>query len=576
MRPVICLILLCCAAPATAQEFPYKARVAADGLPIHAGPLADDYVTATLPRGTEVTVVRHDPNGRAMIQAPAGAVSFAKLEWLTMNSGTAEGGGTATVTATGNELYCRVGSRVGEAPMIEQIPLKAGQSVTVQGTRSLPGPNGPEVWAQIPAPKGEHRWAPLRYLLPANAQARADRDRDPYAVPADLLDAGAPIPGGGAAVAEVDPFAPAPADAMGSGVIETAFIAPNPVPDGAGAAPLLAGGAGAPPAGDPFAGSPAAGPATQVAATDPFADLGAPATPMMSGNGGGNDGWQDDGPQDPTRADRFSDRGADAVEADRRRLRELDRRLDTLLDSDPQDWNLRDLEADLRDLRDRATSKTVRRLAQARLVRVDVLKTIQGEYDDYVQLTSRTDRRDAVLTAEAKETVKRFAEAGQPYPVVGDMYGPQTADGYPLGAPAPRTALGPGEYEMYEGAPSLSAPGGIDQMSHTEPARGPNGANAPPGAMAFEAVGVLREVTNPPHPQAPRFALVGADGRVTAYLQDDPRLGLSGRLGQSFGVNGRRFKHPDIPAPMIGVNRLVPVQQQPAQQQPVQQQPVRP
>ena len=191
MRPVLCFVLLCCAAPAAGsraygQEFPYKARVAADGLPIHAGPLADDYVTATLPRGTEVTVVRHDPGGRAMIQAPAGAVSFAKLEWLTMTAGTAEGGGTATVTATGNELYCRVGSRVGEAPMIEQVPLKAGQAVTVQGTRSLPGPNGPEVWAQIPSPRGEHRWASLRYLSPDNVQARADRDRDPYAVPADL------------------------------------------------------------------------------------------------------------------------------------------------------------------------------------------------------------------------------------------------------------------------------------------------------------------------------------------------------------------------------------------------------
>ncbi|QDT17920.1 hypothetical protein [Alienimonas californiensis] len=564
MRPVLCLALLCCAASAVAQEFPYQARVAADGLPVHAGPLADDYVTTTLPRGTEVTVVRHDPDGRAMIQAPAGAISFARLEWLTMNAGTAEGGGTATVTATGAELYCRVGSRVGEDPMIEQVPLKAGQSVTVQGTRSLPGPKGPEVWAQIPSPMGEHRWVQLRYLVPANAQARADRDRDPYAVPADLLDAGAPPPNG-AVVAGTDPFAPAPVDAMGSGVVEVAFTAPQPLAGGASAAPLLAADAGGPPTGASSLGA-----ATQTAATDPFANLGAPAAPMARSSASGA-GRGPSGPEDPTRADRFSAHGAEAVAADRRRLEQLDRRLDELLDADPQSWNLVDLEADLRDLRDRASSNAVRRLAQARLVRVDVLKKIRGEYNDYVQLTARTDRRDAVLTAEAAETLRRFAQVEQPYGVeyegapYGAGFGPQTAEGFPTLSAPPRMATGPEQFNPYDDAPSLAAPGGIDQMSHTEPAPGPSagpaGASAPPGAMAFEAVGVLREVTNPPHPEAPRFALVAPDGKVTAYLQDDPRLGLAGRVGQNFGVNGRRFTHPEIPAPMVGVTRMVPVRQ---------------
>ena len=549
MRPVICTALLLCAVPAVAQEFPYAAKVAADGLPVHAGPLADDYVTTTLPRGAEVTVVRHDPGGRAMVRAPAGAISFAKLGWLTMNSGTAEGGGTATVTATGAELYCRVGSRVGEAPMIEQVPLQAGQSVTVQGVRQLAGPNGPEPWAQIPSPRGEHRWVQLRYLVPAAAAARADRDRDPYAVPADLLDAGAPAPNGGATTtAAADAFAPAPESATGSGVVEVAFAAPNPLPGGAAAAPLLSGGA------------PAGGGPIQAASADPFADLGGPAAPIVRGSSSGRDGgWAEDGLRDPTTADRFAARGADAVAADRRRLEELDRRLDRLLDADPQNWDLRELDADLRDLRDRASSNAVRRLAQARLVRVDVLKTVRGQYQDYVNLTARTDKRDAVLTAEAAETLKRFAEVEQPH---ANAYGPQTAEGFPSYAPPSRTATAPDEYGVYDDVPSLAAPSahGIDQMSHTQPAgpaSGPQaGAQAGP-AVAFEAVGTLREVTNPPHPQAPRFALVGADGRVAAYLKDDPRLAKL--VGQSFGVNGRRFKHPEIPAPMIAVQRMVPV-----------------
>ncbi|WP_171185757.1 hypothetical protein [Alienimonas chondri] len=550
---MICFALLYCAAPAACsttygQEFPYAAQVAADGLPVHAGPLADDYVTTTLPRGTQVTVVRHDPDGRAMIQAPSGAVSFAKLEWLTMTAGTAEGGGTATVTATGNELYCRVGSRVGEAPMIEQVPLKTGQAIAVQGTRSLPGPNGPEVWAQIPSPKGEHRWVQRRYLLPANAQARADLDRDPYAVPSDLLDAGAPVPGGGT-VAQTDPFAPAPADATGSGVVEVAFAAPHPLQGGSNASPLLA-------AADPPSAS-----GLQTASADPFSQLGSPAMPMGQSafpSGTSADRSQD-GPRDPSHADRFAAHGAAAVEADRRRLTELDRRMDKLLDADPQSWNLVDLEADLRDLRDRASSNAVRRLAQARLVRIDVLKSIRGEYSEYVELTERTDQRDARLTVEASEMLRRFAQVEEPYGIA--PYGPQTAEGFPMHAPAPRTAAGPGGFDPYGDTPSLAAPpsGGIDQLSHSEPAGGPAPADAPPGAMVFEAVGVLREVTNPPHPQAPKFALVAADGRVAAYLKDDPRLGLAGRVGQNFGVNGRRFSHPDIAAPMVAVTRLTPV-----------------
>ncbi|MEM9701492.1 MAG: hypothetical protein AAF907_03500, partial [Planctomycetota bacterium] len=483
LRSLLCFALLCSAAPALGQEFPYAATVAADGLPVHAGPLADDYVTTTLPRGTAVVVVRHDPDGRAMIQAPADGISFAKLEWLKMTSGTAEGGGAATVVATGDELYCRVGSHVGEAPMIEQVPLKTGQAVAVQGTRTLPGPNGPEVWAQVPSPKGEHRWVQRRYLVPTNAQARADRNRDPFAVPTDLLNAAAPAPnGGGTLGAETtgdDPFAPPPADAMKNGMVEIAFTSPDPVIGGDQAAPLLGENAAA------AAGLPVG---AQVTLTDPFASLPAPMTPI-----GPRTSAADDRLADPTRADRFAAHGADMVAADRRRLMELDRRLDRLLDADPATWNLADLEADLRDLRDRASSNAVRRLAQARLVRIDVLKTVRGEYSEYVALTEQTDQRDARLTVEATEMLRRYALVEQPYGL--GPYGPQTAEGFPIYGPAPRTATA----DPYGGAPSLAAPGAVDQMSYSQPAGPPRGgtqpppgrlaAGAPAGAVAFEAVG---------------------------------------------------------------------------------------
>ena len=343
MRTAACLALLLSALPAAAQEFPYSARVAADGLPAHAGPLVDDYVTATLPRGTTLTVVRHDPGGRALVRAPAGAISFAKLSWLTMTEGSPEAGGTATVTADGKgeELYCLVGSRVGETPDIEQVSLRPGQSVKVLGAVTLrDGQTGKPVrWAKIPSPPGEFRWVSLRYLVPVNADARADRDRDPYAVPADLLGE----PGGGNV--QTAGFVPDPAEAAGSGIVEMAFAAPRPLPGSDAAVPLLNDAAAVAAAG------PADGP-VPAAAFDPF---GPPsdalaATPVLNGSSdpAADAGWTT---EDPTLADRFADRGAAAVAADRRRLEELDLKLDSLLEADPTDWDLEELAADLRDLR---------------------------------------------------------------------------------------------------------------------------------------------------------------------------------------------------------------------------------
>ena len=521
MRTALSLAPLFAAAvftpPASAQEFPYAATVAADGLPVHAGPLADDYVTATLPRGTRVTVARHDPDGRAMVRAPAGAVSFAKLAWLTMTTGTAEAGGKATVTAAGGELYCRVGSRVGEAPVIEQIPLKPGQEVTVLGVAELPGEAGPETWAKIPSPPGEHRWVQLRYLVPEDPAARAARETDPYAVPAGASEPGEEPAPGGVNPAGFEAFAPPPAGGPGSGAVELAFEPPRPLTTADATAML---------------GEPVPGAAVQVAAADPFNLGGNPfagnvrggPAPVLSATSA-EPGWSEEA---PAAAEHFAATGAAAVALDRRRLDELDAKLDALPDAPPTEWNLDELESDFVDLRDRAGSKSVRRLAAARLERVESLRLVRGHYERYVTLTAATDRRDSVLTAEASETLRRFAEAA-PYPA-----GP------------PQTAA----------APSLPAPGPIQRMSHEQAAPRPR---APRGAVAFDAIGVLREVAEPAHAQAPRFALVSPDGRVTAYLREDPRLNLAKRIGGTFGVNGRRFNHPAIAAPMIAVSRLVPV-----------------
>ena len=248
MRPPLCsplaafVCLIGWAEPAAGRGGAYEAVAAADGVPVHAGPPADGkdaYVTAMLDRGTKVRVERHDAGGWAMVRPPAGAFSFAKANWLTFQSGSAEAGGTAVVSADGAELYCRVGSRLGEPPMIEQVPLKKGQAVTVLGAVTLEGPDGPEAWVTIPSPPGEGRWVLLKHLVPVDPAARRARDDDPYSVPSDLT--AAPTPG----TAAPGPMAvgfPTPGQSPAGGVVQTAAadpFAPFDLPT-AGEAPAVA------------------------------------------------------------------------------------------------------------------------------------------------------------------------------------------------------------------------------------------------------------------------------------------------------------------------------------------------
>ncbi len=169
-----CLVVPVIAASATAQvkAFPYRAVVATEGTPVYSGPGQKYYATGRLPRGETVTVHRHDPGGWSMIGPPADGFSLVKADEV-------RPAGSGAVEVVAEEVSVRVGSRNDpQAREVEQVRVSKGDRLEVAA-----GIAAPAGWVAVRPPRGEYRWVAGRYLVAADATARANHDADPFAVP---------------------------------------------------------------------------------------------------------------------------------------------------------------------------------------------------------------------------------------------------------------------------------------------------------------------------------------------------------------------------------------------------------
>ena len=74
-------------------------------------------------------------------------------------------------------------------------------------------------------------------------------------------------------------------------------------------------------------------------------------------------------------------------------------------------------------------------------------------------------------------------------------------------------------------------------------------------ALGYDAVGVLRSVVSK-RPEAPKFALVDGDGKVTTFLTPSPDLHLQPMLGKRIGVKGSRGFMPAYKREHLTANRV--------------------
>ncbi|HEX6984266.1 MAG TPA: hypothetical protein VF170_02765 [Planctomycetaceae bacterium] len=489
--PCVAALAVCVASSAVeaqVRSFPYEAVVETDGVPVHSG--SGFYVTNRLKRGDRVVVQRHDPGGWYVIAPPDGEFSL-----IPADAARVTGPGAAEIVA--DEVYTRVGSRVSAEFNVEQVPLSRGDRIQL-----APGVTAPAGWIAIRPPRGEFRWVPGKYLVPARPEVRSEQDADPFAVPS--------------VAKRPETFA-------------------EPVAEARPAAPRAA----------------QDGPRLTLGAPEPESRPATPADTAVADTG-----------ETLRRLDRElegltlsepTDWPLEELAAEYRRLKAANpasgRQIDVRLAQIERMRMVREHYTDYV----RLTSATDERDAALLARRAGVTGgVVQAAVPDggRPQVTLAPPMRLAEAPAEAASPLPPAAPPAEPKPIV--QGGPPFATGRPSGMAAARPRASPSP----AAGPVLLPPTAEPQPPADAATR--QAAKPPGGPRRFDAVGVVQKAVDP-HPEAPRHVLVAPNGRILVYLQEQPGVSLDAFVGKPMGVDGERHRHPDLATPMIVVERLTPV-----------------
>ena len=215
--------------------------------------------------------------------------------------------------------------------------------------------------------------------------------------------------------------------------------------------------------------------------------------------------------------------GATASEipaTDQEKLRALDDRFRAMIQREPKDWNLTELERGYRDLAAAASHPDMTVQLERRFPAIQKYKAIKTQYDDLMRLTSETSRRDAQLLSIQRQRPATSGEAETETP--------------PAIAPAPRPAAQP------------------------QPSQSGAAPAAPPSSPRFDGAGIIQRIATPSR-GGPQHVLVAPDGRLLAYLQAARGINLDPYVGREMGLYGERFRHPSLQADYLVVRGLTPV-----------------
>lgn len=182
LASIACLLA---AAPAQAQEFPYRAVIDGNEVYVRSGPGMSYYPTSRLDAGAEVTVHRHDPGGWSMIAPPPGSFSWIRAEYVRRTD-------ADTGELTANNVVVRVGSEFGDERTVEQRRLSKGDTVAILDEETLPGDGATVRMYKIQPPRGEWRWIKGQYAVRADGseRSRPPAERPPVNRRLETVDSG--------------------------------------------------------------------------------------------------------------------------------------------------------------------------------------------------------------------------------------------------------------------------------------------------------------------------------------------------------------------------------------------------
>lgn len=157
LRLTIMACVICCAAPARAETFPYTAFVNARDVYIRSGPGENYYPVAKVDRGLQVEVYRHDPGGWYAIRPPQECFSWVSAEFVEPRQGNIG-------VITGERVVARVGSAFSDTRDVIQVRLDRGEEVEILEAQEFNSGPAAQTWYKISPPAGEFRWVSGRYL----------------------------------------------------------------------------------------------------------------------------------------------------------------------------------------------------------------------------------------------------------------------------------------------------------------------------------------------------------------------------------------------------------------------------
>ena len=540
MRLGLLVVLLLSLEPALCrgetQTFPYEAVVETDTA-VRSGPGDRYYTTQQLPRGTRVSVQRHDPGGWRMIAPPPQSFSLIQTSLLRAS-------GAGAYEVVGDDVSVRVGSRLGDSREVEQLRLSQGDRVTAAA-----GVSAPSGWTAIAPPRGEYRWIAGQALMPTEVASKPPHRADPFATPVRTPQTALATP------SQATPSQATPAQTVARAQSMAHRPTQNEQP------PVMA----VPQQSQPIASA-------DGCTDDPRQSLNTLDDKLAALD----DMEPTDWPLDELAAG-FTRLGQDESAG-------LGRPIAARLAQVERLRVVQERYADYIQL----TSATDRRDAEL-IQKRDQLAAAVATLAPPAPLRADTDARPLLPPPAPPAEADDVAPLPMPQPLPAPMPLPRPASlqtppahpASPAASEGPLLVIPPGMSVSATTRPAIEtvlpahvppAPTPVPVAPAPAPHRNgvlPASATMPqpqvppqPRARSqpqkFDAVGVIARA-NDPQPGLPRHVLVAANGQILVYLQEQPGIALDRFLGQAMGVDGVRQQHSESTTWLIVVRQLTPV-----------------
>jgi len=258
---------------------------------------------------------------------------------------------------------------------------------------------------------------------------------------------------------------------------------------------------------------------------------------------------------------------AQQISADRSRLKQLDVRFRDIIDEEARSWNFAALETEYLNLAKEVQSPAMQSQIKLRLDAVERYRKIKAEYDDFLHLTSDTNRREkSLLAIQQKQKSDPTPTTPTTAPATSEPSSTTPTTGPVTSQPSTTIVTPPtaGQPATQPTAPGSTNPPPVPPRNPSQTiVPGPAGQPQPGQRMRpFDGAGIIQRAgTNAPG--LPRHVLIAPNGRFLAFLQGGPGVNLDRFVGRPMGLYGARSHRADMRADFIVVHRMMPVRLQP-------------